>query len=106
MAEGDEERDRNPEDEFRDMLRELLSGSGGIDPSKLADAAGLPSDPASLAAIFSQLQQATCRQPRTRTTDSQPKKIKGVHPCGRFHGMQCPAVEVGEIGSPLQVRAT
>ena len=61
MAEGDEERDRNPEDEFRDMLRELLSGSGGIDPSKLADAAGLPSDPASLAAIFSQLQQAMQR---------------------------------------------
>jgi putative hydrolase len=61
VAEGDEERDRNPEDEFRDMLRELLSGSGGIDPSKLADAAGLPSDPASLAAIFSQLQQAMQR---------------------------------------------
>ncbi|MEI5583305.1 MULTISPECIES: zinc-dependent metalloprotease [unclassified Agromyces] len=43
------------------MLRELLSGSGGIDPSKLANAAGLPSDPASLAAIFSQLQQAMQR---------------------------------------------
>ncbi len=61
MAEGDEEFDRNPEDEFRDMLRELLSGSGSIDASKLADAAGLPSDPASLAAIFSQLQQAMQR---------------------------------------------
>ncbi|MGX5695947.1 zinc-dependent metalloprotease [Agromyces soli] len=40
------------------MLRELLSGQGGIDPSKLAGAAGLPSDPASLAALFTQLQQA------------------------------------------------
>ncbi|BDZ55975.1 hydrolase [Agromyces marinus] len=59
MAERDE--DRNPEDEFRDMLRDLLSGSGGIDPSKLADAAGLPNDPASLAAIFGQLQQAMQR---------------------------------------------
>ena len=28
----DEPGDRNPEDEFREMLRELLSGSGGIDP--------------------------------------------------------------------------
>ena len=28
--------DRSPEDEFREMLRELLSGAGGIDPSKLA----------------------------------------------------------------------
>ncbi|MFC4830596.1 zinc-dependent metalloprotease [Agromyces aurantiacus] len=43
------------------MLRELLSGSGGIDASKLASAAGLPNDPASLAAIFSQLQQAMQR---------------------------------------------
>jgi putative hydrolase len=57
----DEPYDRNPEDEFRDMLRDLLSGSGGIDPSKLAGAAGLPNDPASLAAIFSQLQQAMNR---------------------------------------------
>ncbi|MRG60752.1 hypothetical protein GE115_12860 [Agromyces sp. CFH 90414] len=40
------------------MLRELLSGAGGIDPSQLAGAAGLPNDPASLQAIFSQLQQA------------------------------------------------
>lgn len=57
MAE-DDDRDRNPEDEFRDMLRELLSGAGGIDPSRLAGAAGLPNDPASIAALFGQLQQA------------------------------------------------
>ncbi|MFD5866624.1 zinc-dependent metalloprotease [Agromyces sp. S2-1-8] len=50
--------DRSPEDEFREMLRELLSGAGGIDPSKLAGAAGLPDDPASVAALFGQLQQA------------------------------------------------
>ena len=62
MADRDDEPgDKNPEDEFRDMLRELLSGSGGIDPSKLAGAAGLPNDPASLAAIFGQLQQAMNR---------------------------------------------
>lgn len=62
MADRDDEPfDRNPEDEFRDMLRELLSGSGGIDPSKLAGAAGLPNDPASLAALFGQLQQAMNR---------------------------------------------
>jgi putative hydrolase len=57
----DEPGDRNPEDEFRDMLRELLSGSGGIDPSRLAGAAGLPNDPASLAALFGQLQAAMNR---------------------------------------------
>ena len=62
MADRDDEPgDKNPEDEFRDMLRELLSGSGGIDPSKLAGAAGLPNDPASLAALIGQLQQAMNR---------------------------------------------
>ncbi|MEF3404465.1 zinc-dependent metalloprotease [Agromyces sp. CCNWLW203] len=54
----DEPDDRSPEDEFREMLREMLSGGGGIDPSSLVGAAGLPNDPASLAALFSQLQQA------------------------------------------------
>ena len=62
MADRDDEPgDKNPEDEFRDMLRELLSGSGGIDPSRLAGAAGLPNDPASLAALFGQLQAAMNR---------------------------------------------
>jgi len=50
--------DRSPEDEFRDMLREILSGGAGVDPAQLAGAAGLPNDPASVAALFSQLQQA------------------------------------------------
>jgi putative hydrolase len=63
VAERDDEQgDKSPEEEFRDMLRELLSGQGGIDPSQLAGAAGLPNDPASLAAIFSQLQQAMNQQ--------------------------------------------
>jgi putative hydrolase len=57
----DEPGDRNPEEEFREMLRELLSGAGGIDPSQLAGAAGLPNDPASIAALFGQLQQAMNR---------------------------------------------
>ena len=47
-----------PNDEFRDMLRDILSGKSGIDPSQLAGAAGLPSDPASVAALMQQLQGA------------------------------------------------
>src|SRR4051812_21722116 len=54
MAEDDQE----PEDELRDMLRELLSGGAGVDPARLAAAAGLPSDPASMARLFAQLQGA------------------------------------------------
>lgn len=62
MADRDEE---NPEDAFRDMLRELLGGIGGhglggqgIDPQQLANAAGLPGDAASIQQLMSQLQGA------------------------------------------------
>ena len=48
----------NPEDEFREMLRELLSGNSDIDPAKLASAAGLPNDPAMIAQLISQLTAA------------------------------------------------
>lgn len=40
------------------MLRELLSGRAGIDPSKLAGAAGLPADPQGIANLIGQLQAA------------------------------------------------
>ncbi|MDJ0348991.1 zinc-dependent metalloprotease [Cryobacterium sp. PH29-G1] len=40
------------------MLRDILSGKSGIDPSQLAGAAGLPNDPASIAALMQQLQGA------------------------------------------------
>ena len=49
---------QNPEDEFRDMLREFLSGNSGFDPEKLAGAAGLPNDPAVLRQLMAQLQSA------------------------------------------------
>ncbi|TFC50165.1 zinc-dependent metalloprotease [Cryobacterium sp. TMT1-21] len=40
------------------MLRDILSGKSSIDPSQLAGAAGLPSDPVSIAALMNQLQGA------------------------------------------------
>ncbi|MER3389444.1 MAG: zinc-dependent metalloprotease [Microcella sp.] len=46
------------EDEFREMMRKFLAGEGDIDPSKLAGAAGLPTDPLMVARLMSQLQQA------------------------------------------------
>ena len=60
MADDDSRPDegQNPEDEFRDMLRDILSGKSSIDPSQLAGAAGLPSDPASISALMNQLQGA------------------------------------------------
>ncbi len=48
----------NPEDEFRDMLRDFLAGNTNIDPAKLAGAAGLPNDPELVAQLISQLQNA------------------------------------------------
>lgn len=50
--------DEEPEDELREILRELLSGGAGVDPAKLAGAAGLPSDPESMARLLAQLQGA------------------------------------------------
>jgi putative hydrolase len=47
-----------PEEEFRDMLREFLAGNADFDPSQLASAAGLPNDPALIAQLMSQLQNA------------------------------------------------
>jgi putative hydrolase len=54
----DEDPRQEPDDEFRDMLREFLSGNGSIDPSKLASAAGLPNDPEMVSKLISQLQNA------------------------------------------------
>ncbi|MFM9877363.1 MAG: zinc-dependent metalloprotease [Rhodoglobus sp.] len=48
----------NPEDEFRDMLRDFLAGNTSIDPAKLAGAAGLPNDPEMVAQLIAQLQNA------------------------------------------------
>jgi putative hydrolase len=53
-----DESDKEPEDEFRDMLREFLSGNSQIDPSQLAGAAGLPNDPEMIAQLITQLQSA------------------------------------------------
>lgn len=47
-----------PEEEFRDMLREFLAGNTNIDPAKLAGAAGLPNDPELIAQLLAQLQNA------------------------------------------------
>ncbi|KRC50655.1 hypothetical protein ASE16_06505 [Leifsonia sp. Root227] len=49
---------QEPDDELARLLREMLSGNASIDPSQLAGAAGLPSDPASIQALIGQLQNA------------------------------------------------
>lgn len=46
------------DDEFREMLRRFLAGEGDLDPSKLAGAAGLPTDPLMVARLMGQLQKA------------------------------------------------
>lgn len=47
----------NPED-FEAFLRDFLAGNENADAAKLAAAAGLPNDPAAIAAMMSQLQSA------------------------------------------------
>lgn len=46
------------DDEFREMLAKFMSGEGELDPSKLAGAAGLPTDPLMVARLMGQLQKA------------------------------------------------
>ena len=49
---------QDPEDEFREMLSQFLSGNGEIDPARLASAAGLPNDPEMIRNLIGQLQSA------------------------------------------------
>ncbi len=49
---------QDPEDEFRDMLNQFLSGNSEIDPERLARAAGLPNDPEMIKNLIGQLQSA------------------------------------------------
>jgi len=51
----------DPAEELRELLRGMLSGQGGFDPSRLAGVAGLPSDPQMLAHLIGQLQSALNR---------------------------------------------
>jgi putative hydrolase len=53
-----DEADGPAEDDFRDMLRQFLSGNGDLDPAKLASAAGLPNDPEMVQRLIGQLQSA------------------------------------------------
>src|SRR6478735_1090969 len=58
---SDDPRDGSPDDpgeEFRDMLRDFLSGNADLDPAQLANAAGLPADPELVQRLIGQLQQA------------------------------------------------
>lgn len=50
--------EHDPEDEMRDMLSDFLAGNADIDPEKLAGFAGLGNDPALVAQLMSQLQNA------------------------------------------------
>ncbi|WP_210479346.1 zinc-dependent metalloprotease [Naasia sp. SYSU D00948] len=50
--------DQDPEDDLQEILRELLSGGAGVDPAKLAGAAGLPADPETMARLIAQIQGA------------------------------------------------
>ncbi|CAG7845204.1 hypothetical protein USB125703_01461 [Pseudoclavibacter triregionum] len=61
LRDGDEP-ERDPAEELRDALREMLSGGAGFDPSKLAGVGGLPSDPALVSALVEQMRQALGRQ--------------------------------------------
>lgn len=57
-----DENEKEPEDEFREMLRAFLEGNAQLDPEQLAGIAGLPTDAAALSALMNQLQDAMRQQ--------------------------------------------
>lgn len=75
MAEDSRE---NPEDEFREMLREFLAGNTNIDPARLAGAAGLPNDPEMVAQLISQLQNALANSGDGINWDLALEQAKGI----------------------------
>lgn len=50
--------DRSPEDEFQEMLRNLLGGQGGLDPEQLRALQGMGIDPAMMQTMFARLQSS------------------------------------------------
>ena len=58
---ADNDRDREPDEELRKLLGELLNGAGGFDPAKLAGVGGLPNDPAAVQALMANMQAALQR---------------------------------------------
>lgn len=52
------ESDGDAAEEFRDMLRQFLTGDGEVDAARLAGAAGLPNDPAMIQRLLAELQRA------------------------------------------------
>lgn len=57
-ANADNNEDRDPNEELREILRDMLQGGGGFDPSKLAGVGGLPNDPAAVQALMANMQAA------------------------------------------------
>ena len=50
--------ERSPEDEFREMIRQLFGGAGEIDPDQLSRLSGMQIDPAMMQTVMRHLQDA------------------------------------------------
>lgn len=57
-AAGRDDDPQDPQEELRELLREILSGGGGFDPERLAGVAGLPQDPAAVRQFMARMQEA------------------------------------------------
>jgi len=58
---GRDEGGKDPQEELRELLRELMSGGGSFDPAKLAGVGGLPDDPALVRDLVARMQEAISR---------------------------------------------
>ncbi|MFT4229130.1 MAG: zinc-dependent metalloprotease [Microbacterium sp.] len=72
--------DRSPEEEFQELMRQLLGSSGGdLDPEQLSALSGLQLDPATIATIMKQLQGAFVSAQGKQGIDWELTKRQALH---------------------------
>ena len=94
----------NPDD-FEALLRHFLNREGPLDPEQLAEAAGLPKDPAAMAAMLEQIEFGLS-DPGTAVDTASPQLALDVEPAtaeadASPDAGDMPAPAAAEIGAEL-----
>ncbi|MCT2043127.1 zinc-dependent metalloprotease [Pseudoclavibacter alba] len=74
----DDDAQKDPAEELREALRNMLHGGQGFDASKLAGVAGLPGDPALVQQLVAQMQRALMQDGKGFSTDTAAEHAKQI----------------------------
>lgn len=75
---ADDDAEKDPAEELREALRDMLRGGQGFDASKLAGVAGLPSDPALVQQLIGQMQHALMHDGKGFNADTAAQHAKQI----------------------------